>query len=211
MSEQDPTAPGAPDPTDPAYQAAAAAAAAQVQAPDQGTDAGPTMEEMAEQLAQQKVRAAMSSFEQELADLLGKSKAAFDSQQSQIDMLTRQLATVRQQAGPPVALLLAKSLAGRVQALATTNPDLGTMHFAGVVSQASALADEVQAVSEGKTTGTAEAERLAGNVARWFTRSHPRISAKVLEGAHEVLNEAERIVEELPQLLPVAAAVAKVL
>lgn len=212
MSESDQAAPGSfPDVNDPQYKAAAAAAAEAVQASDQGTDAGPTVEQMADQLAAQKVRAAMSDFEQQLNDVMGKSQAAFESQQQQIALLTRQLQTVRAQAGPPTAVLLAKSLATRVQSIATAHPDLGAMHFAGVISQAGQLADEVQAVADGKASGPAEAERIAANVARWFTRSHPRLSAKVLEGWHAAVDEAERIVEELPNILPAAAAVASVL
>jgi hypothetical protein len=45
----------------------------------------------------------------------------------------------------------------------------------------------------------------------WFTRAHPRVSAKFLEGAHAAIDEAERIIEELPKLLPVAAAIGSAL
>lgn len=209
MSEKDGT-PVSPDMNSEEYRQAAGQAAQQVQA-DPGTDAGASVEEMADQLAQQKVRTAMSDFEQHLQDILGKSRAAFDDQQAQIDHLTRQLQQVRQQAGPPDAVNLAKSLATRVQSLATAHPDLGQAHFAGVISQAGQLADMVQAIADGKESATADAERTAGNIARWFTRTHPRLSAKVIEGWHEAVNEAERIVDALPELVPVASAIAKVL
>lgn len=194
-------------PTGPTFTPAdAAQAVGQVLQPDQGTDAGPANEEMIAQA----VRAAMSDFEQQLADVMKRSQAAFSQQQDTIDSLSRQLVSVRQQAGPPVAGLLADSLATRVQSIAAANPDLGGAHFAGVISQAQNLADEVKAVADGHGD-QARAEQLAHGVAAWFTRVHPKISGKFIEGMHAALDEAERIVEELPNLVPVAAAVVKAL
>lgn len=209
MSEHDQTTPD-PDVDSPEYRQAAEQAARQVQE-DPGTDAGQSVEQMADQMAQQKVRAAMSDFEQHLADILDRSRAAFDDQQAQIDHLTRQLQQVRQQAGPPDAVNLARSLATRVQSLAIAHPDLGQVHFAGVLSQAGQLADMVQAIADGKESATGDAERTAGNIARWFTRTHPRLSSRVIEGWHEAVSEAERIIDALPELVPVAAAVARAL
>ena len=199
-----------PPVTDPAYQASAAQAVGAVQAPDQGTDSGPTVEEMAEQLAQQKLNAAMSDYEKRLSDMMIAAQAQQAQWSQQFDLMQRQLETVRQQAGPPVAAQLAKSLATRVQAIATANPDLPAQHFAGVISQSQSLADEVEQVAAGKGDAN-RVEQLAAGVASWFSRVHPRASGKVLEGMHAALDEAERIVEELPKLVPVAAADARVL
>lgn len=175
----------------------AKAAVEQIQAPDQGTDAGPALEEM----RQQTIRAALSDFEQRLADQMQQAQGMYETQQATIDALTRQLASVRLQAGPPVAALLAESLATRVQSIAIANPDLGRLHFAGVVSQAESLADEVKAVQAGGGDVN-RAEILAHAVAGWFTRSHPRVSGKVLEGGNAAVDEAERILDELPGMIP---------
>ena len=184
----------------------AAQAVGQVQQPDQGTDAGQSIEDMQAQA----VRAALSDFEKQLASQMQQAQAQFDQQQKTIEALTRQLATVRAQAGPPVAQLLATSLADRVQNIANANPDLGKEHFAGVIGQAQNLAEEVAAVAAGSGS-TTRVEQLAGGIGAWFGRVHPRISNKMLEGMHAAVDEAERIVEELPQLVPAAAAIAKVL
>lgn len=202
MSEQ----PQQPDqPVDPGYAAQAADAVSQVQAPGQPVDAGASIEE----IVGARVRAALSGFEQDLAAHMKAAEDAFQANQQTIDALTRQLATVRAQAGPPVASLLADSLAQRVQSIAIANPDLGAAHFAGVISQTQSLAEAVKAVGDG-SGDPGEVERIAHGVAAWFTRVHPRTSGKVLEGMHAALDEAERLVEELPQLAPAAAAIAKV-
>lgn len=185
--------------------AEATAAVGQVQS-DPGTDAGPTVE----QIQAQAVRAAMSDYESKLAAMMKAADEQAASFSRQFDLMNRQLATVREQAGPPVAGLLANSLATRVQSIAIAHPDLGALHFAGVIGQAQQLADEVKAVAAG-SGDTARAEQLAHGVAAWFTRAHPRLSGKFLEGAHAALDEAERIVEELPRLVPAAAAIARVL
>jgi ABC-type transporter Mla subunit MlaD len=197
-----PPQPGNPD--DPVYQAHAATAVGQVLAPDQGIDAG----ESIDAIKQQAVRAALSDFEAQLNDTLKKSQAAFSSQQDQIDLLTRQLATVSAKAGPPTATLLAQSLATRIQSIATANPDLGAKHFAGVLGQAQNLADEVKDVAAGNTD-SGRAEQLANGIGAWFTRVHARTSGKFLEGAGAALDEAERILDELPNLLPAAAALTR--
>lgn len=194
-------------PTGPTFTPAQAAeAVGQVQQPDQGVDAGAANDEMIAQA----VRAAMSDFEKQLADVMARSQAAFSQQQDTIDSLSRQLVSVRQQAGPPVAGLLADSLATRVQSIANANPDLGALHFAGVVSQAANLADEVKAVAGG-SGDMGRAEQLAGGIVNWFQRAHPKISGKFLEGMHAAVDEAERLVEELPKLAPVAGAIVKAL
>lgn len=202
------TAPAAPpDPADPAYQAHAAEAVGQVQAPDQGTDAGASVEEMIAAAVRQK----LSAFETQLEDQMTKAQEAFTSQQATIEALTRQLATVRAQAGPPVAQLLASSLATRVKSIATANPDLGTKHFAGVISQTESLEGQVKDIADGNASGSAavnSAQQTAAGIASWFTRVHARISGKFLEGAHAALDEAERIAEELPQLVPAATGAA---
>jgi hypothetical protein len=192
----------------PHYQAAAASAVGQAVTPDLGVDAG----ESIEQIKEQAVRAALSDFEAQLNDTLKRSQAAFSSQQDQIDMLTRQLSTVRQQAGPPVAGLLADSLATRVKSIAIANPDLGAKHFAGIISQTESLADEVKGLAAGDDSATSDrVEQLASSVYQWFTRVHMRTSGKFLEGAGAALDEAERLVEELPNLAPVAGALARAL
>jgi len=192
-----------PTPVDPQYAAQAAKAVGAVQSPGQGTDAGQTVQQMQEQA----VRAAMSDYEAKLAAMM---KAAEDQNAAwarQFDLMQRQLATVKQQAGPPSAALLAASLATRVDSIAKSNPDLGAAHFSGVLGQAQLLADEVKAVAGG--TGSPDrAEQLANGIVSWFTRAHPRVSGKVLEGAHAALDEAERIIDELPKLVPAAAAIA---
>lgn len=180
-------------------------AVGQVVTTDQGTDAGPSIEQM----KQDSIRAALSDFEQRLADQMAVAQEQFTAQQQTIDDLTRQLHSVRLQAGPPVAALLAESLATRVQSIASANPDLGRMHFAGVVSQSGALLEEVQKLQAGG--GDADrAQTLAFGVASFFTRGHGRVSGKVLEGANAAVDEAERIVDELPGMTPAASgAVAK--
>jgi hypothetical protein len=189
---------------DPAYKAAAAAAVGEVQQPDQGTDAAESVEAM--QAAA--VRAAMSDYEAKLNAMMAQAEQQNAQWAKQFDLMSRQLATVRQQAGPPVAGLLANSLAQRVQSIAVAHPDLGAAHFSGVLGQAQTLADEVKDVAAGN--GSADrVEQLAHGIASWFTRVHPRISGKVLEGAGAALDEAERIVEELPNLVPAAAALVK--
>jgi len=190
---------------DQAYQAAAAQAVGAVQAPDQGTDAGDNIAAMQAQA----VRAAMSDYEAKLAAMLAESERQNAAWKAQFDLMQRQLASVQQQAGPPVATLLAQSLATRVDSIAAANPDLAGAHFAGVRSQAQALADEVKAVAGGGGSAV-RAEQLANGIAAWFTRAHPRVSGKALEGMHAALDEAERIVEELPKLVPAAAAIASV-
>jgi hypothetical protein len=192
------------NPADPAYTAAAAQAVGAVQQPDQGTDAGETVEQM--QAAA--VRAAMSDYEAKLQAMITESERQHDEWAKQFGLMQRQLATVQQQAGPPAAHLLAESLATRIDSIAKANPDLPAQHFAGVLSQAQSLAEEVKAVGSGNGDA-ARAEQLAGGITAWFERAHPRATGKVLEGMHAALDEAERIVEELPKLLPVAAAIAR--
>ena len=193
-------------PTDPQYVAAAAQAVSAAVTPDQGTDAGETVQQMQDAA----VRAAMSDYEAKLAAMMKAADEQSAMFAKQFDLMQRQLATVRQQAGPPVAGLLADSLATRIQSIATAHPDLGAAHFSGVLGQAQTLADEVKALAAG--SGDAHrVEQLANGIGQWFTRVHPRISGKFLEGAHAALDEAERIVEELPNLIPAAAALVKVL
>jgi hypothetical protein len=189
---------------DPGYKAAAAAAVGQAVTPDTSVDAGESIEKIKEQA----VRAALSDFESQLNDTLARSQAAFSAQQDQIDMLTRQLATVKQQAGPPVAGLLADSLAQRVKSIAIANPDLGAKHFAGIISQTESLAGAVKSLAGGDTSVSADdIERSAAGVYRWFTHTHMRSSGKFLEGAGAALDEAERLVDELPNLAPLAKTV----
>lgn len=184
----------------------AAQAVGQVQAADQGTDAGPTIEEM----QQAAVRAALGQFEQQLADQMSKAQAAFTSQSATIEALTRQLATVRAQAGPPSAALLAESLATRIGSIAAANPDLGGQHFAGVLGQAQGLAEEVKAAVAGQGE-PGRVEQLAHGVIQFFERVHPRRSGKVLEGAHAAVDEAERIIEEAAKLAPAAVSIVQAL
>jgi hypothetical protein len=189
--------------SDPRYQSAAAQAVGQVQATDQGTDAGESVQAMQEQA----VRAAMSDYEAKLKAMMDAAESQAAQWAKQFDVMQRQLASVQAQAGPPTATLLAASLATRVDSIAKANPDLGAAHFAGVRSQAQSLADVVKDVAAGNGDPN-RAEQLASGIASWFTRVHPRASSKVLEGAHAALDEAERIVEELPKLAPAAAAIA---
>lgn len=173
--------------------------------------AAPSLEEMAQQLADQKIRSVLSDYEREMADMMAKAQAAYQQQSAaitaQIAQLQGQLAAVRQQAGPPEPLLLANSLAGRVKSIAAANPDLGQLHFTGVIGQAERLAEAVTNAANG--TGTVhEAELLTQAVTGWFTRTHPRASSKLLEGTHAALHELERIGEGLAELAPAAAAVA---
>ena len=173
--------------------------------------AAPTVEEMAQSLADAKIRSTLGEYEKQLADMMAKAEAAFASQQQQLDaqraQLAGQIAAVRQQAGPPVAVLLSASLAQRVKSIAAANPDIAPLHFAGVIGQAERLDEAVKAVASGDGPA-AEAERLATAVVTWFTRSHPRVSSKPLEGLHAALDEAERIVAALPELVPAAEAIA---
>lgn len=173
--------------------------------------AAPTLDEMAQQLADAKLRSTLGDFEKQLADVMAKAEQSFAQQQAQLDaqraQLAGQIAAVRAQAGPPAAVTLAASLAQRVQTIAASNPDISPLHFAGVTDQANRLNDAVQAAAKGDGT-TAEVERLANAVVTWFTRSHPRVSSKPLEMSHAVLDEAERIIEALPELAPVAEAIA---
>lgn len=187
------------------YKAAAEQAVSDVVQPDQNVDADESIEAMKAAA----VQAAMSDYEKKLKDMMAAAEAQSEQFAKQFSMMSRQLATVRQQAGPPVAGLLATSLATRVQNIAIANPDLGAAHFSGVLGQAQTLAEEVSDVAAGKGD-VHRAEQLANGIAAWFTRAHPRISSKALEGMHAALDEAERIVEELPNLVPMAAAIAKI-
>lgn len=173
--------------------------------------AGPTVEEMAATLADQKIRSTLGEYEKQLADFMAKAEAGFAAQQQAMDaqraQLQGQIAAVRAQAGPPEAITLSASLAQRVKTIAAAHPDLGALHFAGVIDQAQRLDDAVKAAAEG-TGPVAEAERLANGVITWFTRSHPRVTSRVLELGGAALEEAERIIEKLPELAPVAEAIA---
>lgn len=187
---------------DPRYAAQAAQAVGAVQNSDQGTDAGVSVEEMQAQA----VRAAMTDYEQRLKDMMAAAESQSAAWAKQFDAMQRQLASVRAQAGPPVATLLADSVATRLDSIAKANPDLGAQHFAGVVSQAQLLAEEVKAVAGGGGD-LGRAEQLVHAVDAWFHRVHPRASGKVLEGAHAAVDELERILDELPALAGAAAAV----
>jgi len=200
------TGPAAAGPDDPQYQAAAAQAVGAVQVPDQGTDAGESIEE----IKAGAVRAAMSDYEQRLKDMMDAAEKQSAQWAAQFESMQRQLATVRAQAGPPTATLLADSLATRVASIAAANPDLGAQHFSGVLSQAQTLAAEVKDVAAGQGDA-GRVEQLAHGIASWFARVHPRASGKVLEGMHAALDEAERIVEELPKLAPAVTAIASAL
>lgn len=193
-----------PDPAAPGYKAAAAQAVGDVVQPGTSTDAGESVSAMQDQA----VRAAMSDYEAKLNAMLAQADAQSAAFAKQFDLMQRQLATVRQQAGPPVAGLLANSLATRIQSIAIANPDLGAAHFSGVLGQAQTLADEVSAVAAGNGD-TNRVEQLANGIGQWFTRVHPKVSGKFLEGAAAALDEAERIVDELPNLVPAVAAIAK--
>jgi hypothetical protein len=193
------------DPADPRYRAAAAEAVGQVQNADQSVDAGETVAEM--QAAA--VRAAMSDYEAKLAAMMKAADEQAAAFAQQFDQMRRQLQTVQAQAGPPTATLLAASLATRVQSIAAANPDLGAAHFSGVLGQAQTLADEVKDLAAG-SGDEHRVEQLANGITQWFTRVHPRASGKFLEGAGAALDEAERIVEELPKLVaPVAGVLVK--
>jgi hypothetical protein len=173
--------------------------------------AAPSVEEMAQKLADDKIRTTLGDFERQLADMMAKAEASFADQQKQLDAQRAQLAgsiaSVRAQAGPPEATLLATSLAQRVKLIADSNPDIHPAHFLGVTDQASRLDEAVKAVADGNGP-IADAERLANSVITWFERSHPKSSSKFLEGAHAAIDEAERILALLPELVPVAEAIA---
>lgn len=179
--------------------------------PGTGT-AADSVSQMGESLSDAKVRSTLGEFERQLADMMAKAESAFAQQQQQLDaqraQLAGQIAAVRAQAGPPEAIVLAQSLAQRVQSIADANPDIHPAHFIGVTGQAARLNEAVNAAADGSGP-VAEAERLAHAVTTWFTRTHPRASSKFLEGMHAALDEAERILELLPELAPAAEAIAK--
>jgi hypothetical protein len=189
---------------------AAAAAVEPVVQPDQPVDAGPVIG----QIQADPVSAGLSDAERNLDALLKQAQANYDDLRQQMAAMSRQIATVRQQAGPPVLQLLGASLATRVQSIAAANPDLGKDHFAGVISQSASLADASKDLTAG-TGSVADVERLANAVGNFFTRVHPRTSGKAIEGLGAVVDEAERILEEAAKLAeegaPVALAVAKAL
>lgn len=174
-------------------------------------NAGQSVDDMAQQLADAKIRSTLGEYEKQLADMMAKAETAFAQQQAQLDaqraQLAGQIAAVKQQTGPPAAVVLSASLAQRVASIAAAHPDIRPAHFVGVVGQAQRLDEAVAAAAKGEGP-VAEAERLANGVITWFERSHPRTSSKFLEGAHEVVSEAERIIEALPELAPVAEAIA---
>jgi hypothetical protein len=194
--------PPEPDTSSPAYRAQAAQVIGQV-VTDPGTDAGDTVQ----QITENPIPAALSDYEAKLNAMMRAADEQAAAYEKQFDQMRRQLQTVQAQAGPPTATLLATSLATRVQTIANSNPDLGRAHFAGVIGQAQNLADEVGDTAAGKSNGD-RAEQIANGIVKWFTSSHPRLSGKYLEGAGEVVNEAERILEELPNLAPAALAIA---
>jgi hypothetical protein len=187
-------------------------------APDDGVipgadTAADSVEAMARALADQQIRAALSDYEKRLQDMMAAAQQAMDAQQAQFAaqaaQFQSQLAAVRKQAGPPEPLLLAESLEQRVKSIASANPDLGRLHFAGVIGQAERLHEAVSAVADG--TGTVhEAELLVQAVTGWFTRTHPRASGKFLEGAHSAVDELERIADGIGELAPVVTAIASV-
>jgi hypothetical protein len=193
------TAPVEAAPISPHFRQAAAQAVSEAQAPDQGTDAGDSVRAMQDAA----VRAAMSDYERRLHEMMDAAEKQNAAWAEQFAAMQRQLATVQAQAGPPTAALLSQSLAQRVKSIAIAHPDLGMSHFAGVISQTESLADEVKAVAAGEGDQR-RVEQLAAGVEQWFTRVHRRASGKFLEGADAALEEAERIVEELPKIVPVA-------
>jgi hypothetical protein len=186
------------------YKQQAAEAVGSVQA-NSAADAAESIEE----IQARAVRAAMSEFEQQLADQMKRAQDAFTQQQQMIESLTRQLASVRAQAGPPEAQLLAASVATRLHSIAIANPDLGAPHFAGVVGQGQQLKDAVDAISAAKDDAptVADAQHLVNSIGTWFARTHPRASNKVLEGSHVLMDELERITDLLPDLAPALSAV----
>lgn len=186
----------------PQYRAQAAEAVGSV-VTDPGTDAGETVQ----QIQGNPVPAALSDYEARLDAMMKAADAQSAAYAEQFESMRRQLQTVQAQAGPPVGTLLAASLSQRVQSIASANPDLGGRHFAGVVGQAATLADEVKDVAAGKGSPD-RAEQLANGIMTWFERVHKRSSGKFLEGAGEVVSEAERIIEELPSLAGGALAIA---
>jgi hypothetical protein len=173
--------------------------------------AGDTVEAMAAKMADDKIRSTLGDWEKRLSETMSRAEQAFTGQQetlqAQIAQLQGQLATVRAQAGPPEALTVARSLADRLPAIAAAHPDLGKLHFAGVIGQGHLLSEAVEAVSKGEA-GIGDAERLANGIITWFERWHPRVSGKVLETAGAAVEEAERILALLPELAPAVTAIA---
>ena len=176
-----------------------------------GDVAADSVEEMAQRLADEKVRSTLGEYEKQLADMMAKAEQAFAAQQHQLNLqsqsLQAQITATRQQAGPPEAVVVSASLAQRVKSIADAHPDLPKAHFAGVLDQAARLDEAVQATAKGDAD-TSEPERLANSVISFFERVHPRVSSKFLEGAGAAVEEAERILEKLPELAPVAGAIA---
>ena len=173
--------------------------------------AAPTVDQMAQNLAADNIPAMLSDFEKKLAQMMADAEKGFAAQQATLDaqraQLAGQIAAGGQQKGPPQAGVLGEAVGQRVQSIANANPDIHPLHFTGITQQAARLNDAVKAAADG-SGAVAEAERLANAVTQWFTRSHPRASSKFLEGAHEVVSEAERILEALPELAPAAEAIA---
>lgn len=177
----------------PGYAQQAAQAVGAVQQPDQGTDAGQSIDEMT------RLRAGLTDYETKLQAMMKQAEDQQAAWQQQFESMSRQLATVRQQAGPPTAVLAADALATRVKNIASANPDLGDQHFAGLISQTEQLADEVKAVAGG-TGDLGRVEQIAAGIEQWFTRIHQRISGKNLEGIGAALDEAAHVAETAAEL-----------
>jgi hypothetical protein len=190
---------------DPTYQQQAAEAVGSIQA-DGAADASESVEEMAQRLASQQIRQAMSEYEQRLGDLLEASKKQFDNQSQQLQLLQQQLAATRLQAGPPMAVTLANSVQQRLATIASTNPDRGPGHWAGVVDQGNRLADAIKEAAGSDSPGTAinEAALLSHGIAQFLTRVTKQVSGKPVEGSDVLLDELERLADAVHELEPAA-------
>lgn len=200
MSEQAPE-----NDLDPTYVQQAAEAVGAVQA-GSAADATESVEEMAQRLADQKLRQAMSDYEQKLNDLLAQSQKQFSAQNAQLQALQAQLAGVRAQAGPPMAVTLANAISTRLASIAAANPDRGPGHWSGVVDQGSRLAEAITAAAGSDHPGTqlAEAATLSHGIGQFLTRVTPRVSGKPVEGSDVLLDELERLADAVTELQPAA-------
>lgn len=211
MSENDQR----PGDVPPEYAKQAAGAVGAVQA-GSAADAGDSVEAMAEQLAQQKVRAALSDFETQLQAQMEQAQSQasqlFAAQNARIQQLQGQITSLRAAAGPPDAVNLAASLKQRVASIqSAASSTVPAAHFAGVTSQAETLNDQVTAIANGDAGDdtAAAAEKTASGIITWFEKRHPKLSNVVLEGSHAAVDEAERIIDALPGLAQLASLAAK--
>jgi hypothetical protein len=178
----------------PYAQAAEQAADEVVDPTSQGTDAGPAIDQIREQVT----REVLLPMEKQIQQMMDGIKADQDARQqaleAQIAQLTAQLKSAQAEIGPPAFLRYADSAAQRVRSIAAANPNLGQGHFAAVTAAADALAAKARDVAEGNAPA-ADLEKAAAPVERFFAR-HP----SWIEGGGTLVAELGHLADEAAKI-----------